>query len=216
LSKFLGAYDYFKDLVRNYGVKWAGKRSEDLLIQRLTKTVDAGDLGRWVKDVKQALPELSTFMGFVASVGIRFEEAIAAWNLIIDLSAEGRSGEYYKAENQALEHFRFKDIFIRRGKKTFVSFVPEDLVQKIAAGDKVTRDGINSKLKRRKIRARFSDLREYYASIMPKHLKQPEIDFLQGRISTSVFMRNYFNPAWISDLKTRALQGAQELLATLN
>lgn len=42
---------------------------------------------------------------------------------------------------------------------------------------------------------RFGDVREVWASVMPKHLRQPEIDFLQGRVSTSVFMRNYFNPA---------------------
>ncbi|MBS7653962.1 MAG: hypothetical protein QXU95_02175 [Candidatus Bathyarchaeia archaeon] len=37
-------------------------------------------------------------------------------------------------------------------------------------------------------------------------MRESEIDFLQGRISASIFMRNYFNPAWISDLKSRALE----------
>ena len=45
--------------------------------------------------------------------------------------------------------------------------------------------------------------------------KPPEIDFLQGRVSSSVFMRNYFNPAWITDLRERTLKAAEEILAKL-
>jgi hypothetical protein len=30
--------------------------------------------------------------------------------------------------------------------------------------------------------------------------------FLWSRVSTSVFMRNYYNPSWIKDLKTRTLK----------
>jgi intergrase/recombinase len=58
---------------------------------------------------------------------------------------------------------------------------------------------------------RFGDLREYYATVMTKWLNQSEIDFLQGRISGSVFMRNYFNPALISDLKDRVFRGLAEI-----
>jgi len=217
LAKFLGTYDHFKMLVSNYGVKWAGKRPEDLMIERLTRTVNGNELAEWMRDIKKALPELSLFLDFVASTGLRFEDAIKAWNLIIDLNKQKRLSEYYNAENQALEHFRFKDMFIRPSKKCFVSFISEAFPHQIVNyNNKVTRNIINCKLKRRNIRARFSDLREYYASVMTKYLKQPEIDFLQGRMSTSVFMRNYFNPAWIGDLRTRALQGANELLKVLN
>ena len=62
---------------------------------------------------------------------------------------------------------------------------------------------------------RFSDIRELFASCSVKHLKQPEIDFLQGRVSTSVFMQNYFNPMWIADLKTRAITNLTDLLITV-
>ena len=46
---------------------------------------------------------------------------------------------------------------------------------------------------------------------MTKFLSQSEIDFLQGRISGSVSMRNYFNPALISDLKERVFKTIKEL-----
>jgi len=216
LSKFLGVYEDFRTLIKNYGVKWAGKRSEELIIERLTKTVDGNELAEWVKTVKRALPELSTFLDFIASTGLRFEESVNAYNLIIELSNQGKLSEYYNAENKALEHFRFKEIFIRNSKKAFVSFVSQEMVNIIARSQKMTYNSIHCKLKRRKMRLRFADLREYYASIMTKYLSQPEIDFVQGRISTSIFMRNYFNPAWIQDLKIRALKGAEEILAKIN
>ncbi len=216
LAKFLGAYDDFKALVRNYGVKWTGKRSEDLIIKRLVKATNCNELAEWVKDVKKALPKLSCFIDFMLVSGLRFEEAIQAWNLIIDLAKQGRLSEYYNAENQALEHFRFRELFIRRTKKAFISFIPESLVRKIASCDKVSRDSINCKLKRKGIKAKFSDLREYHASYLTKYLRQPEIDFLHGRIGVSVFMQNYFNPALISDLKERTFKAISEILEKIS
>jgi intergrase/recombinase len=68
------------------------------------------------------------------------------------------------------------------------------------------------RLQRRKIPLKFSDIREYWASKMTKHLSQPEIDFIQSRISTNVFMRNYFNPNLISDLKERTLKGYKKMI----
>jgi len=44
-----------------------------------------------------------------------------------------------------------------------------------------------------------------------RYINPAEIDFLQGRVSGSVFMRNYFNPALISDLKERVFKGIQEI-----
>jgi len=46
---------------------------------------------------------------------------------------------------------------------------------------------------------------------MTKYLRPSEIDFLHGRVSSIIFMRNYFNPALISDLKERAFKGISEI-----
>jgi len=42
-------------------------------------------------------------------------------------------------------------------------------------------------------------------------LSESEINFLHGRIGASVFMQNYFNPAWISDLKERVFNGIKKI-----
>jgi len=47
---------------------------------------------------------------------------------------------------------------------------------------------------------------------MTRHLSVPEVGFVQGRITASVFMRNYFSPTWIADLQERAIRGESEIL----
>jgi intergrase/recombinase len=150
-------------------------------------------------------------MDFITISGLRCVEAVESYNLIIDLSKQGKLGEYYDAEKELLEHFRFKQIFIRNNKKAFVSFIPRTVVEEISRSEKITLAQITNRIKRKGLKPRFNDIREYYATCMTKFLSQPEIDFLQGRISGSVFMRNYFNPALISDLKERVFKAIEEL-----
>jgi len=67
-------------------------------------------------------------------------------------------------------------------------------------------DGIIKRVRSEGLPSRFSDIREAHGTFITKHLKQPEIDFLHGRVSTNVFMANYFNPALIVDLKERTFK----------
>jgi len=212
LAKFLGIHDDFKTLIRNYGLKWAGKSSDDLIIARLTKAVNGDEILDWVRRVKEEAPEYAVLMDFMVATGLRYEEAVNSWNLIIKLAGKNQLNQYYKLENEALEHFRFKDLFLRRSKKAFISFVSKGLIAKIVESKPLTLNVLPNRIKRRKLKLRFGDIREFHASILTKHLRQPEIDFIHGRISTNVFMRNYFNPAWIQDLKERTLESAEDIL----
>jgi hypothetical protein len=212
LSKFLGVYSEWKRLVEGYGLKWSSGKSEDYLISRMAHTENNENVLEWVKQVKAKIPQLSVFMDFMILSGLRLREAVNSYNLIIDLAREGRLSEYYNFENEALEHYRFKSLFIRRSKKVFVSFIPERLVEAISKQEKLTLHQISNWVRRdKKLKSRFPELREYYATVMTKWLNQSEIDFLQGRISGSVFMRNYFNPALITDLHERVFKGLTEM-----
>jgi intergrase/recombinase len=216
LAKHLGIYNEFRDLVKRYGLKWTTRNSDELIISRLTKPNNADEIVEWIKSVKHRFPLLSNFADLVMASGLRFEEAVNAYNLIVDLAAKGRLNEYYNAERDVLEHFRYKELFIRRSKKVFISFVPDNLIRKVATSHRLTLDTIRNRVKRAGLRSRWSDVREFYASFATKYLKEPEIDFLQGRVSASVFMRHYFNPAWITDLKQRAIKTANEILVKIN
>jgi len=212
LSKFLGVYSEWKRLVEGYGLKWSSGKSEDYLISRMAHTENNENVLEWVKQVKAKIPKLSVFMDFMILSGLRLREAVNSYNLIIDLAREGRLSEYYNFENEALEHYRFKSLFIRRSKKVFVSFIPERLIEEISKQEKLTLHQISNWVRRdKKLKSRFPELREYYATVMTKWLNQSEIDFLQGRISGSVFMRNYFNPALITDLHERVFKGLTEM-----
>ena len=65
------------------------------------------------------------------------------------------------------------------------------------------------------LKMRFHDVRKAHATILTKYLRQPEIDFVQGRVSSSIFMQNYFNSALISDLKERMFKAIKEIQAKI-
>ena len=212
LSKYLGIYEDFKLLLSNYGLKWAGKSSTDIIIDRLTKVDDSGEVFLWIRQVKAARPELSDLLNLMATTGMRYEEAIESYNLIIELSRKRKLADYYNAEKGTLEHFRFKDIFIRHNKKVFFSFVSKEMVKRVTKNQPLpSRDSVQKLVQNQGLKLRFSDVREAHGTCMTKYLQQPEIDFLHGRVSSNVFMKNYFNPALIADLKQRAFQGIAEI-----
>jgi hypothetical protein len=213
LSKFLGVYEDYKTLLKNYGLKWS-VNSDDIIISRLTKTVDSNEVFEWIKTVKREKPSLTDFMDFMAITGLRFIEALESYNLIIRLAEEGKLSQYYNEDKAVLEHFKFKEIFIRRTKKAFISFVPKSLIEAISRSKPLTHSYAIS-VRKRGFKLRFGDIREAHATFLTKYLRESEIDFLHGRVSASVFMRNYFNPALIGDLKKRIFQAIEDLKALI-
>jgi intergrase/recombinase len=217
LAKFLGVYEEYRRLVRSYGISWKGRTADELIIDRLVKVSSPDEIFEWVKQVKRERFELETFMDFIAVTGLRLEEAVSSYNLIVKLAGENRLGEYYNMEKQTLEHFKFKDAFIRRTKKAFISFAPKTLVQKIAEQTPLKSKFMVQKLiQNRGLPVRFGDVREAWATFMTQFLRREEIDFLQGRVSANIFMQHYYNPALLGDLQTRAFQGIREIQAKIS
>ena len=202
-------------LIKDYGLKWSDNNSAALMIARLTKVTDCDDIFNWVKQVKARKPKLSDFMDFMVISGLRFSEAVESYNLIIKLASEGKLHAYYNAESEILEHYRFKELFIRATKKAFITFMPQPLILKISENAHLTECGIINPVRRAGLRLRFGDIREAHATFLTNYLRQPEIDFLHGRVGMSIFMTNYFNPALIKDLKERAFKAIAELKASV-
>ncbi|MEM0489533.1 MAG: integrase [Candidatus Bathyarchaeia archaeon] len=212
LAKFLGVYEDYKRLLRSYGVDWTGKSVDDLVIERLVKVKNPEEVWQWIKQVKAVREDLRVFMDFIAVTGLRLDEAVQSFNLIIKLHGEGKLNQYYNEANECLEHYRFKEVFIRRTKKAFISFVPRELVEKICYEAPLKSKYVAQKrLKDKGLPVRFSDIREAHNTILTRYLSQPEIDFLVGRVSASIFMANYFNPKLVADLKERVFKGIAEI-----
>jgi len=216
LSKFLGIYEHFRSLVKNYGLKWSSKRSSDLIIERLNKTVDANEIFDWIKTVKTVCPEYCALLDLMAITGLRYIEAIESYNLIIKLARKGKLDNYYNVQGGILEHYKFKETFIRRSKKVYISFVPKELVERISQNETIEWNATKKKVARNVEHLRFADIREFHGTFLTKYVRQPEIDFLHGRSSASMFMKHYFNVALISDLKTRAFKAIREIEKKIN
>ncbi|MEM3873870.1 MAG: hypothetical protein QXU45_01890 [Candidatus Bathyarchaeia archaeon] len=212
LCKFLGVYEDWKRLVHSYQLKWSDKPKDEIIIERLTKVKDVDDVFNWIRQVKAVRPDFGDLLDLMALTGMRLIEAVECYNLIIELSRKGKLGEYYNEQTEALEHFKFKDRFLRRSKKVFVSFAPKSLVLRIAeSGKPLNKHGVCTGIQRYGLPLRFGDIRELHGSIMSKHLSEAEVNFLHGRIGSSVFMSNYFNIKWITDLKERMSRGVAEI-----
>ncbi|MEM4229942.1 MAG: integrase [Thermoproteota archaeon] len=208
-SKYLGRYEEFKHRVKNFGLKWENQTSFESFL-RITRP-DC-DFLEWLKQVYSLREDLRVFTLFVMATGLRTAEAIEAFNLIVKLSREDRLREYYDPEKQVLEHFRYPKVFIRGTKNVFISFVPKDLVDRVAACKPVSYGMIRSLLRRRGLDMRFNGFRDRFATYTATHgLTMQEADLLQGRVGKSVFMRHYFTPS-IKELGERTLRIVEEMI----
>ena len=212
LAKYLGIYEDWKVLVKQYGLKWTGRSTDELLIDRLTKVQNPDEVFQWIRQVKSEREDLAVFMDYIAITGLRLDEAVQSYNMIIQLSRKGKLSEYYNEENETLEHFKFKETFIRKSKKAFISFVPKELVKRICESMPFkSKHAVHKRVRMKGLPLRFADIREAHASILTRYLSQPEIDFLHGRVSANVFMQNYFNPKLIADFKDRIFKAIMEI-----
>jgi intergrase/recombinase len=214
LSKYLGIYKRFKLRVASYGIKWEYQNSLEAFL-RITKEKE-GTI-EWFKACLKVLDEdKSTFLLFLAVSGLRKGEAINSFNLIITLSQKGKLNKYYNKELQALEHFRFGKLFLRGSKNVFFSFIPSQLIEKIAKCKLISETTLKRHLKKNCLKSRLNEIRDHFATFMVYNgLIREEADLLQGRIGKSVFMRHYFSPA-IKDLRDRTLKAVNEMMQILS
>jgi intergrase/recombinase len=209
LAKYLGIYESFKTKMKNYGVKWATRKSVDSVVRILEAKDDVLD---WAKTATERLENsYATLVKLAAASGLRKTESIDAFNLAVKLQNAGKLGDYYHPELQALEHFKHPETFIRDTKNVFFSFVPKHLITEVTAGHPISHTTLRRKLKKHDLPLRFAELRDYFATFMVHNgVIQQEVDLLQGRIGRSIFMRHYFSPD-IENLRDRVLAAIAKL-----
>ena len=211
LSKYLGIYNEFKKRLAAYGVKWSRKGSVDSFLRIMHNS--STDVLKWVQKANDVLNDqtLSTFLKFCTLSGLRKAEAIHSFNLIIELHRSGNLEEYYNRDLQALEHFNYPKLFLRNSKNVFISMIPEALVKEIAECKPVTYEMPRRRLYRRGYKMRLNELRDYWGTFMVNNgLIREEVDLLQGRISKSIFVRNYWSPA-IKELRNRVFTAIKDI-----
>ena len=133
--------------------------------------------------------------------GLRKQESINTFNLIIKLSQQNRLSEYYVSATEILEHFRFPELFLRQTKKVYISIVASELISEIERSSEVSHSAIKKRLAKNKQNLRFKELRSYFATYLRQHgILAEYIDLLQGRIPKSVFAKHYLKIESLKEL----------------
>jgi len=184
-------------------------------ILRMMKRKDG--LMDWVKKSTKVLDKnLSTFIEFVMISGIRRGEAINSLNLITRFSKTGKLSNYYNSEMQSLEHFRFEDVFMRRTKNVFFSFISKSFIDRVALCDPISYTTLKRRLKENCMKLRLNELRDHFATFMVHNgLIREEVDILQGRIGKTLFMRHYFSPN-VTELRDKVLKAITGMIKKLS
>ena len=210
LSKYLGCYGYWRDIVKNSGLKWEKRDALETLISMLNSNIS--DTQTWLMNTVQALPQkYASVLTFTALTGLRPSEACMSTKLIVELFEQKRLNKYLDEKSLMLQHFRFKELFLRGNKNAYISFIAKellDLILKIEPRIKYT--ALVSALRKRSFKIKTKELRKLHATTLRDHLPQELIDLLQGRVSQSVFLRFYYKP-FLQDIRDKTLKGIEPL-----
>jgi hypothetical protein len=210
LSKYLGIYEQWKALVKDAGLKWEKKVSLDVVLDIMNTNLQ--DCWIWLKQVLQNVPkEYGTVLVFTALTGLRPNEAVNSTRLISELGEQGRLKDYLNQDLVMLEHFRFGDLFLRRCKNAYISFVTPELLDLVLTyKPKIRYAALDTAINRLGLPNRTKQLRKYYATALRDYLPTEVIDLLQGRINQSVFLRYYYKP-FLQDIRDKTLKGIEPL-----
>jgi intergrase/recombinase len=211
-SKYLGRYESFKSQLKNYGIKWV---SSDNSFNSFLAIINNNHstLGNWYSKAAKAVNvNEKLWLRFTLLSGLRKAEAINSFNLIIHLAREGNIAEYYNEEQGILEHFKYREMFLRNSKNVYVSIIEKKLVEEVISSQPVYYNTIRKHLQRYKFALRIKELRSYFATYLRTHgILSEYIDLLQGRIPKSVFAKHYLK---IESVK-KLVQKVNAVIATI-
>lgn len=227
LSKYQGCYDKYMQIKQRYHLKWTSSGNESYLQAfqgLLFSTNDELDFDSMLARIKEMIKVLPEHMGSVIKfnclTGLRPSECIESVRLLNDKAMSSTAhlarNQYYNPERECLEHFRFPEIFCRRTKYAYVSFVTKEMLSVISIFGSRTPTQIPSynairlACMHRHIRMDMRYCRKLFAT----HLRQSGIsteiiDALQGRMPASIFARHYYHPSL--SYKTEVLKALGKL-----
>ena len=117
--------------MKRYNLKWITGNESLIAMENFFNPEMS--LDAMLQKVGQMIAVLQPVMGLIvrhsAITGLRPAEAVESVKLIANKETLAK---YYNPERQTLEHFRFKEQFLRQTKKAYVSFVTLDNLQPIA------------------------------------------------------------------------------------
>ncbi len=219
LSKYLGVYDQWKKTITNYDLKWENTNNLDTFLSILNTNFEETET--WLRQVIKSVPkDYATVLIFDTLTGLRPTEAALSCKLITELSEKNQLDCYLDKDLMMLQHFKFPDLFLRKSKNAYISFVTPELVNLVLESKPHMKySAIDTVIGRAGFNTQTKQLRKIFATRLRNSLPQEIVDLLQGRISQSVFMKFYYKPLLLdTQQKTiKALQPIQtELMSILS
>jgi len=210
LSKFLGCYQHWKTIMSEHGLKWETHTSFDTFLSILNSNITASK--KWLIEAVEVLPaKYSSVLIFDALTGLRPNEACQSTKMMVELSEEKQLNQYLDQGLMMLQHFRFRDTFLRKNKNAYISFISEDLLNLILeAKPKVSYNALSNALRRRKMKRRIKELRKLHGTLLRDYIPKEAVDLLQGRISQGIFMKFYYKP-FLQQIREKSLIALQPL-----
>ncbi len=115
LAKFTGRCDLFVQIRQRYNLKWSKGDSIASFERFFNPDLTFDVMLKRVKEMMQKLPAyMAAIIKFDCLTRLRPSEAVGAVRLINNREAFAK---YCNPQRQALEHFRFPDVFLRQTKK---------------------------------------------------------------------------------------------------
>ena len=192
LSKFSGRHDLWKGTIKKYNLLWSTGDNSLSIFNKIVNETSYSDMLKWIKEVISKVPEpQANLFIFNTLTGLRPIEVSACIGLL-----HSNLDNYWNKEKGILEHYKFSDEFIRRTKKVFISVVDKSLIELSKnCPVNVSYNALKLMLKRKGLDMNMYYCRKVFATYLRDEGVAPEIiDLLQGRISSSVFVRHYYRP----------------------
>jgi Archaeal phage integrase len=192
LSKYVGCYDKWKNIINRYQLKWSTEDTletfNDVMMnneQNYTSMIE------WLKNCCSKLSSsYSNILLFNTLTGLRPDEACKAIQII-----HKQEDSYVRKDLMILEHYKFPEIFIRRTKKAYISVLTDSILDLAKQASSCGYNALRLAVKRKKLDMNMAYCRKIFATYLRTHsIEQDVIDLLQGRAPKSVFARHYFRP----------------------
>ena len=210
LAKFLNIYPQWKESMKDAGLKWSKSDSFDSFMRIFNN--NHSDLIEWYHKAINVLSDNEKlYLRFMLLSGVRKNEGILSFNMIITLNKQNKLNEYFNSETSVLEHFKYKQ-FLRNTKNVYISIIPKELISEITNSKPISYPMIRKRLEKNNLRVRIKELRSYWSSFMVKNriLITEEADLCQGRIPKSVFAKHYLKES-LKELSGRVVKGLENL-----
>jgi hypothetical protein len=197
LAKYNGVYEQWNKLRRQHQLKWSSTNTLDIFERIMNNRTTYDKMMEYVKQVLAILPRShANVIIFGTLTGLRPIEACKSVELI-----HTNLSDYLNSELLILEHFKWKDIFIRRTKKAFISVMTDRLLQIAKSADYQSYTSIYVYLRKRGLPMRMN----YCRKIFGTHLRycgieSEMVNLLEGRISPEIFVRHYWSPNMKQDI----------------